>query len=98
MITIPAGRWYTCSMSVTVTAPLAGTQSGIITFTPSGTGCGPSTTKVINRCVATGLATATGGNNSPIDAVLYGGDSGAILSYTASGSGSSTCVINGYLL
>jgi len=100
LVTVPAGRWATIDISLTVTAALAGTASASVTWTPSGTGTGPATNKTIARCTATGLATAGADNSSYITALLYGGDTGAsgTIGYTAPSSGSGTCAINGFLL
>lgn len=98
LVSIPAGRWFTCDIALSVTAALAGTASASVTFTPNGTGTGPSTSKVVARCSTTGLLASATANNSTISAVFYGGDSGAQLDYTAASSGTSTCVIDGFLI
>lgn len=98
LISIPAGRWYTCDIALTTTAALAGTAAATVTFTPNGTGTGPATSKVVARCSTTGLLASATGNSSTISAIFYGGDDGAQLDYTAASSGSSTCTIDGFLI
>src|ERR1051326_491962 len=66
MITVPAGRWATFDIALTVTVAVAGTGTGTVTWTPSGAGTGPATTKTIAKCVATGIATAPASNSTYI--------------------------------
>lgn len=98
LITIPANHWFCGQIALSATAALAGTAAPTVTFTPSGTGTGPTTTTVVARTVATGLLAASTSNSTVQDVVFYGGDSGAHLDYTAAAAGSSSCVIHGFVI
>src|SRR6476661_411561 len=98
IVTIPAGRVYTCDITISATQSIAGTSKAVVTFTPKGANCGPATTTAVAHCIVMALATSVTTNQTHITAVFHGGDSGADLSLATGGASAVSCAITGFLL
>lgn len=96
VVTVPAGVWYTCDISVSAAQAVAGNATPTVTWNPVGAGAGPAVATVVARTVAAGLATGVSSNSSTVSFIGYGGDSGATLDFTASGA--SACTVTGFVI
>lgn len=100
LVTIPGGRWLTAEVQLSASVAVAGTSVPTLTFqVPGGTsGAAPADNSVLSRLTLTGLALTTVTDSNTVPIHVYGGDNGCTLDFTAGATGSSSCVINGFLL
>lgn len=95
LVTIPAGRTFRGSVSLSCSVSVAGNNQPTISV--SGTGVVPSGT--IHQITAAGLALSTITNSNTLDDVyIYGGSAGATVTFTAGANGQSMGQIAGILL
>jgi hypothetical protein len=100
IVTVPGGRWLTADVQISATVAVAGTSSPNITYVvPGGTaGAAPANGAVLARVTAAGLLAAASANSSTVEILVYGGDNGCTINFTAGASGASSVVINGFLI
>lgn len=101
VITIPAGRVYTCDIVMQASQSITGTSTATLTFNPANgsTGTGPAGQVIVSRCTVTAPATGMATNNTPHhSAVFHGGSNGATLDFALNGSTLAHCAINGFLI
>lgn len=97
VITVPAGRWYTATMTLSASVSAAGTSTPTITV--NGTNAAPASGTVVHRINLTGLALTTVSDSATIDIVVAAPlDNAITLDFTAGATGTSSCTINGFLI
>lgn len=95
LVTIPAGRTFMGSVSLSLSVSLAGSSQPSISV--SGTGALPAGT--IHQIIGVGLALTTITNsNSMSEVFIFGGSAGATVTFTQGATGTSTGQIVGRLL
>lgn len=98
LISIPAGRWFTASVQMSIVENLAGTGTISLVFkNPDGT-AGPTNNSVMAKLQLTGLALTEAALANTVEIFAYGGDSGATIDYVVSGTTSNSVVVNGMLI
>jgi len=96
LITIPAGKWYTGTLTVTAAVAVAGTSAP--TVTTSGTNASPAAGTIVGRHSVTGLLAAAAAGSSTTDVIILAPDENDVtLEFTAGAAGSSSATINGYI-
>lgn len=96
LITIPAGKWYTGTLTVTASSAVAGTSAP--TVATAGTDVAPSAGTVVGRHSVTGLlASAAAGSTTSDVLILAPSGNDVTLEFTAGASGTSSATINGYV-
>src|SRR5206468_1001180 len=96
LITIPAGRWYTGSLSMSATVAVAGASNPIVTI--NGTGAAPASGTVIGRVNLAGLALATASGSTTVDVVAKAPVGNPVtIDFTAGANGTSSATLNGFL-
>lgn len=100
LVSVPGGRWLTADVQLAASVAVAGNSVPTLTFqVPGGTsGAAPAGGSVLARLTLVGLALTTVTESSTVSIHVYGGDNGCTLDFTAGANGSSSCVINGFLL
>lgn len=96
MISVPAGRWFTGQIQLSAVQSGAGTASPNVTWTATGTDFAPASGSVVARIQTGGLLGVISSDSNTVECFVYGGDSGGTLNFNASGT--SSCVINGFLI
>lgn len=95
VLTIPANRYFSVDIQLSVAQSGAGTATASVTYNTSGGTFSPANGSTVARIQAIGLLGVSSANADTIELAGYSGDNGATLSFTLSGTGS--CVINGIL-
>lgn len=95
LITVPAGKWYTGDLILSAAVSVAG--SSISTVSTGGTSPSPSIGTVIARLNVVGLALTTICDSVSCEILVYGGDEGATIEYTAGANGTNSASVNGYI-
>ncbi len=96
IITVPAGKWYTGTISMSATVAVAGTS--IPTVTVNGTGSAPGAGTVVARLNLSGLALTTISDPITTDVIAKAPAGNSItLDFTAGASGTSSATINGFI-
>ena len=100
IVTVPGTRWLTADVQLSTTVAVAGTSTPTVTYVvPGGTaGAAPANGSTLARVTATGLATAGAGATGYTTILVYGGDNGCTLNFTAGAAGTSSVTINGFLI
>lgn len=100
IVTVPGGRWLTADVQLSTSVAVAGTSVPTVTYNvPAGTsGAAPAGGSVLARLTVTGLALTTVTDSNTTGIYVYGGDNGCTLDFTAGASGTSSVVINGFLI
>lgn len=101
VVTVPGGRWLTANIQLSTTvANVAGTSSPHVTYVvPGGTsGASPANGSVLARITATSLLGQAVTAQDTTEIIVWGGDNGCTLDFTAGASGSSSVTINGFLI
>lgn len=100
LITVPGGRWLTADVQLSASISAAGSSVPTLTFqVPGGTsGAAPVNNSVLARLTLTGLNLTTVTDSNTVSIHVYGGDNGCTMDFTAGATGSSSVVINGFLL
>lgn len=100
IVTVPGGRWLTADVQLSASVAVAGTSSPSVTYVvPGGTsGAAPANGAVLARVTAAGLLAAASATTSMTEIYVYGGDNGCTINFTAGAAGSSSVVINGFLI
>jgi len=98
MITVPANRWYTASVTICATSTGNVTANPAVTWTPGDGTSGPGVTIILARCTV-GSTSGNGSNNTSTNRILvFGGALGGTLSYAVNSAPTSSVTINGFLL
>lgn len=101
IVTIPGGRWFTADIQLSASvAGVAATCTPVVTYTVPGgtTGAAPATGSTLARVSATSLIGTSAANSSMTEILVYGGNNGCTIDFTAGASGSSSVTINGFLI
>lgn len=98
VITIPANRYFAVDVQLSGAQSGAGTANPSVAFNSTSTGgtFSPASGSVVSRLEIVGLLGVTASDSSVIEFAGYSGDNGATLDFTASGT--SSCVINGFMI
>ena len=101
IVTVPGGRWFTADIQLSASvAALGATCTPVVTYhVPAGTsGAGPANGSVLARISVTGLLATSNSDSNMTEILVYGGDNGCTLDFTAGAAGTSSVVINGFLI
>ena len=100
IVTVPGGRVFTATVQLAASVSAAGTSVPTLTYVvPGGTsGAAPANGSILARLTLTGLNLTTVNDSDSTEILVYGGDNGCTLNFTAGASGSSSIVINGFLI
>lgn len=101
VVTVPGGRWLTADVQLSATvAGVAASSNPVVTYKiPGGTsGAAPANNSVLARVNATSLLATSTATSSMTEILVYGGDNGCTLDFTAGANGTSSVTINGFLL
>lgn len=100
LVSVPGGRWLTADVQLSASISAAGSSVPVVTYqVPGGTsGAAPADGSVLARLTLTGLALTTVTDSNTVSIHVYGGDNGCTIDFTAGATGTSSCVINGFLL
>lgn len=95
LVTIPAGKWFVGSITISAAVAAAGTSSPVVTV--NGVNAAPATGTVIARVDAIGLATGVASNSAQASVLVKAPTGNAItLDFTAGALGTSSVSISGY--
>lgn len=99
-VSIPGGRWLTASVQLAASVSAAGSSVPTVTFQVTGgtSGAAPADNSVLARLSLTGLSLTTVADSCSTEILVYGGDNGCTLDFTAGATGSSSVTVNGFLL
>lgn len=97
LISIPAGRWFTADIQIAAVQSGLGTASPSVNWTATGSGFAPASNSILSRIVVGGALGLINGDSNTTEILVYGGDNGGTLGFTASGT-TSTVTINGFLI
>jgi hypothetical protein len=97
LVSVPAGRWFTADVQLSAVQTNAGTAAPSVTWTASGSDFAPASGSTLARIEIGGLLGLTNSDSNTTEIFVYGGDSGGVIGFNASGTVSS-CVINGILI
>lgn len=96
VITVPAGKWYTASVSMTASVAAAGTSAP--TLTVNGTNAAPASGTVVARCESAGLLASAAANSSYNEIiVLAPAENDVTLDFTQGAAGASSVTVNGFI-
>ena len=96
MVTVPAGRWYGCYMSISASVAVAGSSNPVITV--NGLNAAPAAGTVVARLNLDGLALTTVSGTMTIPLVVKAPLGNSVtIDFTAGASGTSSATINGYI-
>lgn len=96
VLSIPAGRYFSVDIQLSGSQSGVGTATPNVTFTAAGTGFSPASGSVVARLSITGLLGIVSSTSGTTEFSGYSGDTGATLTFN--NSGTSSCVVNGFLL
>jgi hypothetical protein len=95
VVTLPANRYFSCDIQLSVAQSGAGTATASVQYNTSGGTFSPADNSIVARIQAVGLLGVSSANADTVTLAGYTGSGGATLDFTLSGTGS--CVINGVL-
>lgn len=96
VITVPAGKWYTCDISLSATVAVAGASSPTVTV--NGLNAAPAAGTVVARVNLAGLALTTVADSTYVTLLCKAPDENEItLDFTAGANGTSSVTINGFI-
>lgn len=100
IVTVPGGRWFTADIQLSAAVPLAGNSNPLVTYQVTGgtSGAAPADGSTLARINVGGLALSASSATSTTEIIVYGGDNGCTLDFTAGAAGTSSVTINGMLL
>jgi hypothetical protein len=99
LVTVPAGRWYTADVSISASCGSASiTATPAVTWTPNDASCGPSVTTVLARVTVISIASAPQQGSRTTGILVYGGNTGGVLSFATNSATTASVTINGFLL
>lgn len=97
LVTVPAGRWYTGTLSMSATVTVAGASNPTVTV--NGTNAAPVAGTVIGRLNLAGLALSTISDTISTDIIVKAPTGNAItIDFTAGANGTSSATLNGFIL
>lgn len=98
VLTIPPLRYFSVDIQLSASQSGAGTATPVVTYNSASTAgtFSPANASVVSRLVVVGLLSVVASDSNTVSLSGYSGDAGATLDFTASGT--SSCVINGFLL
>jgi uncharacterized protein RhaS with RHS repeats len=100
IVTVPGGRWLTANVQLSASVSVLGNSNPTVTYViPGGTSdAAPANGSVLARINVTGLALTTVADSDTTEIIVYGGDNGCTLNFTAGAAGTSSVTINGFLI
>jgi hypothetical protein len=98
VVSIPAGRWLTASVQMSINENLAGTGSVSLVHKTTDVHAAPANNSVVANLQLTGLALTEFALANTTEIFVYGGDNGSTLDYTVTGTTSNSITINGFLI
>lgn len=98
VVTIAANRYFSVDIQLSGAQSGAGTANPSVTFNTTSTAgtFSPANASTVSRLEVVGLLGVTSSVSNTMELAGYSGDNGCTLDFTASGT--SSCVINGYLI
>lgn len=100
IVTVPGGRWLTADVQLSAAVAVAGTATPSVTYVVPGgtTGAAPANGSVLARISSSGLLASASSVANTTEILVYGGDNGCTINFTAGAAGVSSVTINGFLL
>lgn len=100
IVTVPGGRWLTANIQLSASVSVLGNSNPTVNYVVPGgtTGAAPANGTVLARVNVTGLALTTVNETDTTEILVYGGDNGCTLNFTAGAAGTSSVTINGFLI
>jgi hypothetical protein len=100
IVTVPGGRWLTANIQLSASVSALGNSNPTVTYViPGGTSdAAPANGSVLARINVTGLSLTVVSDSDTTEILVYGGDNGCTLNFTAGASGTSSVTINGFLI
>lgn len=100
IVTVPGGRWLTANIQLSASVSVLGNSNPTVSYVVPGgtTGAAPANGTVLARVNVTGLALTTVNETDTTEILVYGGDNGCTLNFTAGAAGTSSVTINGFLI
>src|SRR6478609_5072310 len=96
MITVPAGKWFTCDISLSASVAVLGNSNPTVTV--NGTNSAPTSGTVVARLNLSGLALTTVSDSNTVSVIVKAPDENSItLDFTAGATGTSSATINGFV-
>lgn len=96
VITVPAGKWYTGSVSMTSAVAAVGTSAPVLTV--NGTNAAPAAGTVVARCESSGLLSSAASNSTYNEIIILAPPENSVtLDFTQGASGASSVSINGFI-
>lgn len=96
VITVPAGKWYTCDISLSAAVSALGASNPTVTV--NGTNAAPAAGTVVHRLNLSGLNLASLSDAVTIGLIVKAPDENSItLDFTAGATGTSSVTINGFV-
>jgi len=96
LITIPAGKWYTGTLTVGASVAAAGNSAP--TVTTAGTNVAPAANSIIGKVAINGLLATTVVDSTTTDIiVLAPPENDVTLQFTAGANGTSYAFVNGFV-
>lgn len=96
VITVPAGKWYTCDISLSAAVSALGASNPTVTV--NGTNAAPAAGTVVARLNLSGLNLASLSDTALISLIVKAPDANDItLDFAAGATGTSSVTINGFI-
>ncbi len=96
VVTIPAGKWYTCDISLSATVAVAGASNPTVTV--NGANAAPAAGTVVAGVNLAGLALTTVADSTYVTLLCKApADNDITLDFTAGANGTSSVTINGFI-
>lgn len=96
LITVPAGFWYTGSLTVGASVSVAGTS--VPTVTVAGTGVAPAAGTIIGKVTVNGLALTTVVDSMTTEIIVLAPvENDVTIDFNQGASGTSYAVVNGFI-
>ncbi len=96
MVTVPAGRWYTGSLSISATVSAAGASNPVVTV--NGTDASPASGTVVGRLNLAGLALSTISDTVDTEIIVLAPSGNDVtIDFTAGANGTSSATLNGFV-
>jgi hypothetical protein len=100
IVTVPGGRWLSANVQLSASVSVLGNSNPSVSYViPGGTsGAAPANGSTLARINVTGLVATAVSVTDTTEILVYGGDNGCTLNFTAGAAGTSSVVINGFLI
>jgi hypothetical protein len=96
LVTVPAGKWYTGSLSISATVAVAGASNPVVTV--NGTNAAPAAGTVVGRLNLAGLALSTISDAVDTEVIVLAPSGNDVtIDFTAGANGTSSATLNGFI-